>query len=565
MLKVLIADDEAIVRVGLKSLIDWEAHGFLLVGEANNGKKAWELFKKYAPDILITDLKMPQVDGLELLKKISGSSVSCRAVVLSNYDDFHLVKQAMKLGACDYLLKLEMEPEQLLKTLDALAREIALKRAEQSRQVQIKQDIKTGLEVLRREFLREIACMGHFDPDYFLDGVARYEIKLDLERIYCLVLQVGNGYKLENMDSEQVSSIETAMINICEETMGQDGRGYCFPINPQKLAMLVSPSKGAPAGELIIRQSRNMVEMLKHYLGLITTVGVSEPACSPCQVPRAFEQATEALRYRFFKDNDQVIRWDKIRSFPTPKDVYSVLPYRAQLEQAFENARVRDLENCLKLISREIAESGLSQEGACHGALQLYFITNEILAQRNLQPEQVLVSSRRSHRDFLEIVNLEQIQTWLVQLQKDLIEFLQAGEATDYPWMIREVKRFVLQNYSKQLSLSEVAELVGLTPSYFSTLFKQHVGVNYSEYLTNVRLEEGKELLLNSALRVYEISHLIGYPNHYYFHRLFKKRMGVTPLEFRRLNTSVIKGNKKGESAITSRFSEGQGQIVTEK
>ncbi|NLM55669.1 MAG: response regulator, partial [Firmicutes bacterium] len=137
MLKVLIVDDEAIVRVGLKSMIDWQAHGFELVGEARDGRGALEMIAAYRPDVVITDLRMPVLDGLELLRAINQRQYQCRVVVLSSYDDFELVREAMKLGAVDYLLKLEVEPEQLIKVLEAFRSDISEEQVAASRKAQI--------------------------------------------------------------------------------------------------------------------------------------------------------------------------------------------------------------------------------------------------------------------------------------------------------------------------------------------------------------------------------------------------------------------------------------------
>ncbi|HBR29267.1 MAG TPA: DNA-binding response regulator, partial [Firmicutes bacterium] len=150
MLKVMIVDDEAIVRIGLKSMIDWESHGFQLVGEANDGQRALDLFQKNKPDLVITDLKMPVMDGLQLMRHLNELDARCRVIVLSSYDEFSLVKEAMKLGAADYLLKLEMEPDQLVEVLSGFKSEILQEREEKTQQAQIDEEFQINLSALRR-------------------------------------------------------------------------------------------------------------------------------------------------------------------------------------------------------------------------------------------------------------------------------------------------------------------------------------------------------------------------------------------------------------------------------
>lgn len=150
-MRVLIVDDEALVRVGLKSMINWESYGFELIGEASDGRIALEMAKNTPPDILITDLKMPVLDGLELIRRVKKDYPNCKVIVLSSYDDFSLVREAMKLGAADYLLKLEVEPAQLINTLRGLKDDIVQER-------HYRQETQTNLGVLRRDFLCHALC-----------------------------------------------------------------------------------------------------------------------------------------------------------------------------------------------------------------------------------------------------------------------------------------------------------------------------------------------------------------------------------------------------------------------
>lgn len=137
------------------------------------------------------------------------------------------------------------------------------------------------------------------------------------------------------------------------------------------------------------------------------------------------------------------------------------------------------------------------------------------------------------------MANWDELLNWLQKLKEDLIAFIQAEEEKE-SWIISEAKRFIQEHYDEEISLTEVANSVGLTPSYFSTVFKEHVGTTYSDYLTTIRIEKAKQLLRSTAYRVYEISHMVGYENHYYFNRLFKKIVGLTPLDYRKSKIDAI-------------------------
>lgn len=544
MVKVLIVDDEAIVRIGLKSMIDWESHGFQLIGEANDGRRALEIFRQNQPEIVITDLKMPVMDGLQLIRRLKELSAHCRVIVLSSYDDFSLVKEAMKLGAVDYLLKLEMEPDQLLEALVGFREAILQERAEQTEQAQIDQELQTNISVLRRVFLRDMLCNNDCCGEKLRQGLTRLGIHLNPKRIYCLVLRIGNAYRLEEMNTEVNDSTQNAILNICEEVIGDDHLGYCFPMKEAEFVLLLSPKRASEKMEDIIADCRKLLTILEQYLGLTVVIGIGDEAKSFDDLRLAYQQANEAIQYRFFKENDQIILWPKVKSFPSPRDTYSVLHYRYQIEKAFAQDQVDDLCSCLDLIINDFEQLHLSQEACCHGALELLSIICELVDRYGLKPEEILTSSYQTYQELLQMVNLSQVLAWLQKLKKDLTHFLQTEEARNYPRVIAEAKRYIREHYTEQISLPEVAATVGLTPSYFSTVFKEHLGMSFSAYLTVVRIERAKELLKDTHYRVYEISHMVGYSNQYYFNRLFKKMVGVTPLDFRKSKISTTKRNK---------------------
>lgn len=541
MLKVMIVDDEAIVRIGLKSMIDWESHGFQLIGEANDGQRALDLFRNSKPDLVITDLKMPVMDGLQLMRELNELDAKCRVIVLSSYDDFSLVKEAMKLGAADYLLKLEMEPDQLVEVLTVFKNEILQEREEKTQQAQIDEEFHTNLSTLRRVFLMEMLGSDDLSGKKLEQGLERLEIHLAPSKVYCLVLKIGDAYRLENMSTDETNSTANAILSICEEVVSDDYVNYCFQKKETEFVLLLSPKRSSGTMEDTITACQRILTFLEQYLGLMAVIGIGDEAKSYNGIRPAYRQAKQAIQYRFFKEYDRIILWEKVKTLPAPLATYSVHQYRDQLEKAFRQNQAAELTSLLEAISNDFRELHLSQEACCHGALELLSMISEIVDRKGLQPEKILTSSYQTYRELLQMVNLSQVLAWLEELKKDLTQFVKAEETKNYPRVIGEAKRYIREHYAEQVSLPEVAATVGLTPSYFSTVFKEHLGMSYSEYLTLVRLERAKELLKDTYYRVYEISHMVGYANQYYFNRLFKKVVGLTPLDYRK---NVNKCNK---------------------
>lgn len=535
MLKILIVDDEAVVRIGLKSMIDWHAHGFALVGEAGDGRRALELFREHQPDLVITDLKMPVLDGLGLIQKIRELSASCRIIVLSSYDDFELVRQAMKLGAADYLLKLEVEPDQLIKTLNRFRDEITKERDTEIRQAQIHQEIRTNLHTIQQAFLEETLSADAFSPEKFLEGLERFEVRLNPQHLYALVLRVG--YR----NSPKSAARLTAIFSICEEVLGGDYTIYCFQSKETEFALLLSPKQEATEMGDIVLACEKLVNLLEQYLGVTVSIGVGNRAHQALDIPLVYAQAQKAIAHRFCSGRGPIILWEEVEQLPPLCTGYSVLQYGPMLAKAFSNRQASEVAACLDTILNDFLTLRLDPETAGQSALELYAIVCETIDRNQLSVADVLKSKQLPYHELLLIADLNEMTEWLTKLKDDLITFIQTEENANYPWIIQEATRFIKEHYTEEeISLGEVAHSVGLTPSYFSTLFKEHTGVSYSDYLTSLRIDKAKELLQTSSYRVYEVSHIVGYPNHYYFSRLFKKVVGVTPLDFRKSNKSII-------------------------
>lgn len=212
-LSVLIVDDDAMMRISLKSLIAWQEHGYRLIGEASDGEQALEICRRSAPDILITDMKMPRMDGIALLRALQKEKIQMYVIVLSGYDDFQLVREAMRLGAADYLLKLELEP---CKLLDVLSN------ANQTAQ----QEEITTMQPVQERILREL--IGHFylNETDFAQQMKNAGIDWETAPIWCMLIKAGEIYRFEEVSDEDCYTLQFSVRNIAEEIVGDVMTAY---------------------------------------------------------------------------------------------------------------------------------------------------------------------------------------------------------------------------------------------------------------------------------------------------------------------------------------------------
>lgn len=535
-MKVLIVDDEAVIRIGLKSIINWEANDFELIGEASDGKKALQLTREQQPDITITDIKMPVMDGLEYIRQIQSLPKKPRVVVLSSYNDFELVKGAMKLGAEDYLLKLNMEPDDLLHVLENIRCKIDECRVQEDSTQFLNEQVQKNIPILRRNLLKDILKHSDNQHQELLATLNFLNIRLNMDHLFCLAVKIGALYRFEDMMEEELAALNSSIINIIEEIIGDDFHGNCFQGKTGQFYVLLSPKIDYTDGQLrdrLISTSRRLIEILKQYVNITAAIGVSGEHSGLTGIWEAYHQAVAAVGYRFFKGKEQVVFWDEVSSFQTSNQSYVISGLKERIWKALSLRQEAEVAQIFTSIQQDSAKLSLSREQAGNLALELLFTIYEFFERFQIVAKDVLVLSFRTPQQLIYLESYSQLQEWIGLLKEDLIGYLKKEQATDYPRIITKAKKYIEEHYNQEISLKEVAKTLNLNPSYFSTIFKQYTGISYTDYLTNVRINLGKDLLRDTEYKVYEISKMLGYQNDYYFNRIFKKLTGITPLEYK--------------------------------
>lgn len=526
--RILIADDDTMVRIGLKTVIDWEENGFLLVGEAQDGQQALELAQTLHPDIIITDIKMPGMDGIELIERLREKGVATEILVLSSYDEFDLVKKALKLGAKDYLLKLNLEPEELLRCLRSIASAKASAPA-----TSFSRESEKSRALLRQNFLWDVVSGFYLSEEGLEKSMRELEIHLEARPVYCMILKVGEIYRFEDVAPEELHTLRFSVMNITDEIVNDVGCGYCFSGRTGEFTVLLTGVDGAEPLEKLARRLRRM---LLDYLNLSCTIligGSGKPGSAG--IKEAFWQANAMLSKRFYLDHDGVLFWDGQQQEPG-QDSYSLSGVRTQLHDILVSGSTGELERVMGRIAEDMRRLSLSRSAICSVALELLYIVEEYFDKNDLPAARLLPNSFRSYEQLMHMDSLRAVTEWMRQLTGDLKAFLQREGEKGYPQVVGRVLDWIAAHYREGASLQEASQYVGLNPSYLSTLLKKYTGKSYTELLTDYRVEQAKQLLLMTNDKVYTVGQKVGYEDKYYFNRVFKRITGMSPGEFKNQN-----------------------------
>lgn len=507
---VVIVDDEALARAGLHSLIDWGARGFEIVGEAENGEEGRKLVERLKPDLAIVDIRMPVLDGIALMEAIRGASPDTRIVVLSSYDEFEYAREAMKHGAMDYLLKLELTAEQLGSVLDRAKEQLAARGSRTAAGGEAPADLAGALmNPGERAYLEQL--LGPSD---------------DAVTWYLVVVRLSGRHLPKPVSRIFIEIVETDIDARAVETL------------PGVFAVIIAlpgayhePGRRKSVKDLLSRARTQVTS----YVELEMTAVADGPATSVEQLPEAYERAYDHLFGSRAVHAGSIQFVDEERSpllmrAATARETGSLAEIAEDVENAF---RVQDSEAVRKALN--VAEKALRESPVADRNAVMHLCT-EIIHQieAHSRPEQR--TDELWGHPFLEInsfVTVDEFAAWVRRVRDGIAR--QILDAKHHP-LVESAADLIRSRYREDLSLEDVAMHLDTSSSYLSRLFRRELDTTFGEFLTSVRLAHAKTLLQDSAVSIQTVAERVGYDNAYYFSRVFKRHCGATPTEYRRAN-----------------------------
>ncbi len=513
MVSVFLVDDEIVVREGIRNSFPWDEGEFSLAGEAPDGEIALSMLQEIKPDILITDIKMPFMDGLALCRAVARTMPWTHIVILSGYDDFAYAKEAISLGVKEYLLK-PVSAMDLLAVLRRIKRTIEEERAQQADVEALRRQIATSSRYLQEKLLSDLLDGA---PDGDALAQAR-KLKMNLlARWYAVMLidPASEGALLRVRGAAQrLAEGSGGAAHVCER-MG-------------RLALLVLGDTAADLEE----RAYAFAQAVKHEAeqggdGVRVAIGASVEALT--DLPHSSEAALAVLRS--MEGQPRRILGISDVDLETPRDLMrlNVVP----LYEKLEYASARDVDGILEAYFASLG--GMAVQSALMANYVLVDATlaaTRIVKQSGGDPAKVLpenvdgaMLTQRTHDDVLRAAK--------DMLTRALV-YRDRNAQSRYSAIIRKACAYIEENYkTPEITLHDVAGHVALSNNHFCTVFSQEMGVTFIEYLTRLRMEKAKGYLKSTDLRSADIAGQVGYNDPNYFRYLFKKHMGMNPRDYR--------------------------------
>ena len=530
MLKVFLAEDEFVVREGIKNNINWNAHGYEFCGEAGDGELAYSMIQKLRPDILITDIKMPFMDGLSLSRMVKAEFPNTEIILLTGYEDFEYAKEAIKIGVSSYLSK-PISSENLLKEIGVVAEKLNEKNRELEIRKKYEEDMKERTEAEKQDFFEDLVT-GTRDLPYILKRSK--ELSMDISGLsFNVILLKVWSIKHESGEFSNTVVKVTDQISDIVNGMGDN----IFDLNLDGKAILIKGDSEKETDEAVEEYTGRMKELFSRYPNIRYFGGIGKAVSRITDIPISFKLASRAFAHLYLTtENDFLVGSDGPVHGTGDDIILSEIDPRHIDRRHVKEFLRRGAESEAEYFLQEFFD-GMGQDALRSNMLRQYiamdvyfcvadFVENDLLLDRSGLGDQIPAA------DIL--TDEKKTYEYLTGILKNAITLRKDSSQGSYRDVVKEVMAYIDDNYSDdELSLNRLAAHVNFSPNHLSAVFRQETGQTFIKYLTDYRLDKAKELLLGTSKKSSEISVLVGYKDPHYFSYLFKKTQGMTTTQYR--------------------------------
>lgn len=526
--KIIIVDDEKIIREGLANIMDWQSVGFEVVAQLKDGREALEYIERNPVDVVVTDIKMTFISGLEVARHIYEKKPGIRVVLISGYKEFEFAHQAIKYNVEHYILK----PTKL-NELMAIFGDIKLKldrEAEARKQKQMeKQYLDEVFPLLKEQFFVDLFMGVIQDKEEVIKRIQLIGLDIDPEKSVCCFA----GIKLLSYD-EYVErtwkygkdKFHTAVKNYFQVQTNEMHYYPIYRVHDTIQALILIPEKVdiSDAAGFIEQRFINIKSGFKELFDMEIAL----------EIQQSFKNIFEIITRR-----KSILPSTSDNSFMKMIDErdFNKLMEQQKLFMSYINAgNIKAVESLFDVFLNELAFMDAR-------VIQNFVIDLFALLANKLKDIGIDIYSathwKFNYNEILVLSDMQEIRLWGKAMLEGISEYVSGSARSSESNIIQKVKEYLNNNYSSDISLEDAADLVFLSPNYFSRIFKQQTGENFIDYVVRLRIEKAKELLADTQYKTYEISSLVGYKSARYFSKIFKAFTGFTPSEYR---NSLYKG-----------------------
>ncbi|WP_312644300.1 response regulator [Hydrogenoanaerobacterium sp.] len=531
MYSLMLVDDEYDVRKAILETICWNELGFEVVGEAENGREALDVAQRLNPDVIITDIKMPFMDGIEFVKVLREENPITKIVFLTGFNDFEYAKTAIQFNVMEYLLK-PISADNLSKTLTSIRKKLDEERDALRDIERMKKNYETDRRIMRMGFLHALVA-GGLTKEYIVVTFPKLGLQLDGECNLVFVTKPSrHSLETNTLGVDDTDLLMSSISKLITQIADRYAHNETFWHLDHIVTILSDNRKTIDANSdmLMLEIQQNM----EHFYGISSTIGVSEKFDEVSKIRLAYESALSALDYRLILGRNRIIHIGDIE--PDSK-----------VRFLFDESNETTLKSILKTGTKEQVSKfinrmfeNMRRHKATISDYQIYIIemfSVVVKTAKSLIPDFDLNVGNNLNfiTDIFTHESIDDVKLWFERLCHRVMEYINLQRQDSADILAGKGYEYIKKNYqASDLSLKSVSEQLHISPSYFSSIFKKSTGDSFTNVLIKIRMENAKELLLSTNKKIFEIAQETGYTDQHYFSYCFKRYFQISPNEMRR-------------------------------
>lgn len=532
MWKIVIVDDDTTTLNGLRSLVDWKSFDVEVVGTAHNGQEGLKQIELHQPDLILTDIYMPVMNGIEMLKQIREQGNQAEVIILSGYEDFQYARSAVKLNVIDYLSK-PATLEKIEKVISESIHKLIDKREKFNEAKELEQFYEVNLPMTQKMILKGF-LESHYDTSQMTWLSSKF---LDMDTVHnhfaAFMIEYEKNHQFYQRSEYDWLSIQCTVNDIVNEMIEKNPELYLIENQANMIIIIVSSSDEADVYLKAKSLGARIIDNIKKLINLQVWVAIGKTVSSLHSIRESYNEALELLAERENLMNKSLLTREDLVQLSRQSQRRPIEYYHSITALVISGQTDMTRQKIDEFIDYLTHLEGLNLNELRNIAVEFIGVLMTALYNQALSMEE----NGQNINIYKEVGSIQSIHDFHEWTKERILPFckLMSSKSSDkHKKTIDYIIRFVNDHYDEEITLDMISNKVFLTANYLSQIFKNSQGENFKNYVTRIRIEKAKEMMLQGNLKIYEIAEKVGYNNTAYFSQLFRKHTGLTPSEFNR-------------------------------
>ncbi len=535
MYRILLVDDEILVRDAIKENIDWEGMGCELAGICENGQQAAEFVKQHPVDIVLTDILMPYMDGMELSHFLHDNYPDIVIVIFSGFGEFEYAKKAIQYNVSEYLLK-PVTAVELTEVINKMKEKVDQRRKEKmkmERLTKASENYRKNAQMIRSKAIEAVVNCT-IDTKTGIEQLAAMGIELTESSCRVAIFDIdiySDIYQVDTVKRQESALMAFVLYNISDEIVRREQAGIAYQEGGNHVCILFQEKWGRNLNDRIKEICREIQQKMQEVMGISVSVGIGKWVRSPEKLIISHAQAEKAIQYRYLLGESLLLDMEE----RIPEQNISLTPYLEKLADAVKTGRREDVETALQETEDAVRDAMVEKSRACMYLQQIVRTMDRVCEDVALDMKKILSGRDELLHQVTEQKSFDKACGIVREYVLKIFKMLTDMNSSSGQRQARLAMDYIQKNYmDPDLSLNDICSYLNISTSYFSTIFKEMTGETFTEVLIRTRMEKAKELLENTTMKNYEIAEKVGFSDPHYFGISFKKMTGTTPTEYAR-------------------------------